>query len=81
MTKLSSFLSIIVLGVLLIPTTIISMTMMETLAVFPLNDGKTMAQVGLGVYRADPGEECYQAVRWGLEVGYRLIDTGYGRHV
>ena len=43
--------------------------------VLTLNDGHTMPQVGFGVYRADPGQECYQSVRWGLEVGYRLIDT------
>jgi methylglyoxal/glyoxal reductase len=40
-----------------------------------LKDGHTMPQVGFGVYRMDSGSECYQAVLWGLEVGYRLVDT------
>ncbi|CAB9513314.1 keto reductase family 1 member C1 homolog [Seminavis robusta] len=44
-------------------------------ALMPLNDGNHMAQVGMGVHMAAPGQECYQSVRWGLEVGYRLIDT------
>ena len=42
---------------------------------FLLNDGHFLPKVGLGVYRAEPGEETYQAVRWALEVGYRLVDT------
>eukprot|EP01062_Namystynia_karyoxenos_P074458 TRINITY_DN71344_c0_g1_i1.p1 TRINITY_DN71344_c0_g1~~TRINITY_DN71344_c0_g1_i1.p1 ORF type:complete len:350 (+),score=117.35 TRINITY_DN71344_c0_g1_i1:116-1051(+) len=42
---------------------------------FRLNDGREMPMLGLGVYRVEPGEEAYNAVRWALEAGYRLIDT------
>jgi methylglyoxal/glyoxal reductase len=70
MGKVSSLLSIL-FDLLLLQT----ISMASETPVFTLSDGKTMAQIGLGVYRADPGAECYQAVRWGLEVGYRLFDT------
>ena len=40
-----------------------------------LNDGRKLPKMGLGVYRADPRIETYQAVRWALEIGYRGIDT------
>ena len=40
-----------------------------------LNDGNKIPQLGLGVWRANDGEETYQAVRWALEAGYRSIDT------
>jgi len=42
---------------------------------FALRDGNQMPIIGLGVYLSAPGEETYQAVRWALEAGYRLIDT------
>jgi diketogulonate reductase-like aldo/keto reductase len=38
-----------------------------------LNDGNEMPLIGLGVYMA--GERTYQAVKWALELGYRLVDT------
>eukprot|EP00401_Gymnodinium_catenatum_P077741 CAMPEP_0117468680 /NCGR_PEP_ID=MMETSP0784-20121206/6302_1 /TAXON_ID=39447 /ORGANISM="" /LENGTH=341 /DNA_ID=CAMNT_0005262699 /DNA_START=36 /DNA_END=1061 /DNA_ORIENTATION=+ len=40
-----------------------------------LNDGRLMPLVGLGVYRVPRGRNCYNAVKWALERGYRLIDT------
>lgn len=38
-----------------------------------LNNGNTMPRMGLGVYKS--GEDTFQAVKWALEAGYRLIDT------
>jgi diketogulonate reductase-like aldo/keto reductase len=40
-----------------------------------MNDGCEIPQVGLGVWRAQNGEETMNAVLWALEVGYRSIDT------
>jgi len=40
-----------------------------------LLDGRRMPALGLGVYRCQPGEETYNAVKWALEFGYRLVDT------
>jgi 2,5-diketo-D-gluconate reductase A len=34
-----------------------------------------MPLLGLGVWQADDGRECEDAVRWALELGYRHIDT------
>lgn len=41
----------------------------------PLNDGNTIPQLGLGVWKADGGQEVEQAVLHALSAGYRLIDT------
>eukprot|EP00435_Cladocopium_sp_Y103_P054551 s628_g17.t1 len=46
--------------------------------IFPplsLLDGRSMPSFGLGVYRSPPGTETYNAVRWALDLGYRLVDT------
>jgi len=40
-----------------------------------LNNGVSIPQLGLGVYRSQPGSETRQAVEWALELGYRHIDT------
>lgn len=40
-----------------------------------LINGVEMPIFGLGVYMSDPGEETYNAVRYALDVGYRLFDT------
>lgn len=40
----------------------------------PLNDGRTIPQLGLGVYKATDAETA-EAVSFALENGYRLIDT------
>ncbi len=40
-----------------------------------LKDGVKMPRFGLGVFRAQPGDEVYNAIRWALDMGYRLIDT------
>eukprot|EP00434_Breviolum_minutum_P001329 symbB.v1.2.001170.t1/scaffold60.1/size581591/10 len=40
-----------------------------------LLDGRRMPSFGLGVYRSPPGAETYNAVKWALELGYRLVDT------
>ena len=40
-----------------------------------LNDGNTMPQLGLGVWKAADGAEVVNAVQTALESGYRMIDT------
>ena len=37
--------------------------------------GHLMPPLGLGVYKAAPGEETYSAVLSALRIGYRHIDT------
>ncbi|CAE7035006.1 unnamed protein product [Symbiodinium sp. CCMP2456] len=44
-------------------------------AAFKLSDGHTMPVMGLGVYMSQPGAESYNAVKWAVETGYRMIDT------
>ena len=43
----------------------------------PLNDGSAIPQLGLGVWQVDKGITA-QVVGWGIEAGYRLIDTAEG---
>lgn len=40
-----------------------------------LDNGVEIPRIGLGTYLSTPGEETYRAVRYGLETGYRHIDT------
>jgi diketogulonate reductase-like aldo/keto reductase len=40
-----------------------------------LNNGVEIPRLGLGVFRASPGEETQGAVRYALELGYRHVDT------
>jgi 2,5-diketo-D-gluconate reductase A len=40
-----------------------------------LADGNRMPLLGLGVWQIPNGQECVDAVRWALELGYRHIDT------
>ena len=40
-----------------------------------LNNGVEMPVLGLGVFRAEDGDETYNMVTWALEAGYRHIDT------
>jgi diketogulonate reductase-like aldo/keto reductase len=40
-----------------------------------LNNGADIPRLGLGTYLSKPGEETYNAVKFGLEHGYRHIDT------
>ncbi len=42
-----------------------------------LNDGTSIPQLGLGVWQVDPGITA-KVVGWGIEAGYRLIDTAEG---
>lgn len=42
-----------------------------------LNDGSVIPQIGLGVWQVDPAITA-QVVGWGIEAGYRLIDTAEG---
>jgi 2,5-diketo-D-gluconate reductase A len=42
-----------------------------------LNDGATIPQIGLGVWQVD-ADITAKVVRWGIEAGYRLIDTAEG---
>jgi diketogulonate reductase-like aldo/keto reductase len=40
-----------------------------------LSDGTTIPVLALGVWQIPNGDECVNAVRWALELGYRHIDT------
>jgi methylglyoxal/glyoxal reductase len=40
-----------------------------------LHNGVQMPWLGLGVYKAEEGEEVVQAIKWALDAGYRSIDT------
>jgi diketogulonate reductase-like aldo/keto reductase len=40
-----------------------------------LADGNEIPLLGLGVWQVPDGLECEQTVRWGLEAGYRHVDT------
>ena len=42
-----------------------------------LNDGAAIPQLGLGVWQVDPATTA-QVVGWGIEAGYRSIDTAEG---
>ncbi|WP_192248915.1 aldo/keto reductase [Mesorhizobium caraganae] len=42
-----------------------------------LNDGSAIPQLGLGVWQVDPPITA-EVVSWGIEAGYRLIDTAEG---
>ena len=42
-----------------------------------LNDGAAIPRIGLGVWQVDP-DITAKVVRWGIEAGYRLIDTAEG---
>jgi len=48
---------------------------MDISATVTLNNQVKIPQLGLGVYKSLDGEETYNAVRWAIEAGYRLIDT------
>jgi len=45
-----------------------------TAATITLNDGRTIPQLGFGVFQIDP-DETAEAVTTALEAGYRHIDT------
>ena len=40
-----------------------------------MNDGRKIPMFGLGTYQAPPGQKTYDAIRYALKIGYRLIDT------
>lgn len=42
---------------------------------YTLNNGVKIPCIGFGTWESAEGEECYNAVRWALEHGYRHIDT------
>jgi 2,5-diketo-D-gluconate reductase A len=44
-----------------------------------LNDGSAIPPLGLGVWQVDPAITA-QVVSWGIQAGYRLIDTAEGYH-
>nr|WP_272481148.1 aldo/keto reductase [Holzapfeliella floricola] len=48
---------------------------MPTIPTVTLNNGVKMPQEGFGVFQIPDFDECKQAVKEALEVGYRLIDT------
>lgn len=41
----------------------------------PLNEGRTLPLLGLGVFKTTQPQEMDNAVAWALEAGYRLFDT------
>ena len=45
------------------------------IASLKMNDGYSIPQLGMGAYLLPDGEECYNSIRSGLEMGLRLIDT------
>jgi len=51
------------------------MTTTTTIAVLPLNTGKTIPQIGLGVWQAQRGEATRGAIQAALRLGYRHVDT------
>jgi len=40
-----------------------------------LNNGTKIPYLGLGVFQCNDGAETVNAVRWGIEAGYKHIDT------
>lgn len=42
---------------------------------FTLNNGVQMPYLGLGVYKADDGQQVIDSINWALDAGYRHIDT------
>lgn len=40
-----------------------------------LNNGVQIPMIGLGTYKAPEGQDVINEVTWGLQAGYRLIDT------
>ncbi len=48
---------------------------MSSTTTISLNDSNAIPQLGLGVWKADGGQEVEQAVLHALSAGYRLIDT------
>ncbi|MBO5711497.1 MAG: GNAT family N-acetyltransferase, partial [Acholeplasmatales bacterium] len=42
---------------------------------YTLSNGVKIPKVALGTWQSKSGEECYNAVKWALEAGYRHIDT------
>ena len=40
-----------------------------------LGDGVKIPQLGLGLYRSQPGDVAQKATEHALKVGYRLLDT------
>jgi diketogulonate reductase-like aldo/keto reductase len=47
----------------------------QTIPSITLNNGVTMPQFGLGVFKVQDGNEVINAVNHALKSGYRLIDT------
>lgn len=45
-----------------------------------LNNGVDMPVFGLGLYKSQPGDEVYNAVRWAIDAGYKLADTATFYH-
>ncbi|MCD2255519.1 aldo/keto reductase [Lactobacillus sp. CC-MHH1034] len=45
-----------------------------------LANGKSMPQLGLGVFKVNQASDVKQAVKWALEAGYRSIDTAMIYH-
>ncbi|MCU0223958.1 MAG: aldo/keto reductase, partial [Acidobacteria bacterium] len=41
----------------------------------PLNDGRGIPVLGLGVWQMPPGRATREAVRYALQLGYRHVDT------
>ena len=40
-----------------------------------MNDGRSIPQIGMGVYLVEDDEACVESLKTGLKMGYRMIDT------
>src|SRR5438132_6118454 len=40
-----------------------------------MNNGKEIPQIGLGLWLVKDKKECMDAIKWGLEAGYRHFDS------
>ncbi|RXG26862.1 aldo/keto reductase [Leeuwenhoekiella marinoflava] len=56
-------------------TTILNKPITNLQGTWKLANGHEMPYLGLGVWKAEDGEEVINAVKWALEAGYRHIDT------
>ena len=56
-------------------TTILNKPITDLQGTWELANGYKMPYLGLGVWKAEDGEEVINAVKWAIEAGYRHLDT------